>query len=83
MPTFVNDGSSGVGVHGASTSNTGVFGHSASGIGVDGNSESHIGVVGRGPVAGRFEGPVEVLGTLSAPGNCVAHGLRRELEYLL
>ena len=55
MPTFVNDGGSGVGVHGASTSNTGVFGHSASGIGVDGKSESHIGVVGRGPVAGRFE----------------------------
>jgi hypothetical protein len=54
-----------------------VFGHSASGIGVDGNSESHIGVVGRGPVAGRFEAPVEVLGTLSAPGNCVAHGLPR------
>lgn len=54
----------GAGVHGKHLgSGTGIAGESTA-IGVLGTCESGIGVLGQGPVAGRFEGLVEVTGDL-------------------
>jgi len=47
---------------------SGVFGQSGSGFGVFGTSASGIGVFGQGPVAGRFDGAVEVTGDFTASG---------------
>jgi hypothetical protein len=60
----------GAGVQGASTESTGVFGitTAAGHAGVTGiNDSGGIGVLGRGRIAGRFEGDVEVTGDLSIP----------------
>jgi hypothetical protein len=63
---------SGTGIHGvngkgASTNlnvGSGILGESEFGNGVSGVSERHIGVFAKGPVAGRFEGNVEVTGDI-------------------
>jgi hypothetical protein len=59
-----------LGVHGISTGNGhGVLGettgeHAPGGVGVIGKSKNWIGVLGQGPIAGRFEGNVEVTGDI-------------------
>jgi hypothetical protein len=76
--TTSEDGGAGVvgksknwlGVHGISTGNGhGVIGettgeHARGGAGVIGKSKNWIGVLGQGPIAGRFEGDVEVTGDI-------------------
>lgn len=44
---------------------TGVWGKSDKWVGVFGESKSKVGILGRAPVAGRFEGNVEVTGDIS------------------
>jgi hypothetical protein len=54
------------GVHAESKSGDAVVGHSNTGLGVSGTSDSGIGVFGKGgSLAGRFEGNVQVTGTIS------------------
>jgi hypothetical protein len=57
----------GIGVHGNCLEGTGVHGTSNSGVAVKGVSQ-HIGILGIGPVAGRFEGDVEVTGDIRLVG---------------
>jgi hypothetical protein len=78
----------GVGVHGESAQFHGVAGaghgsdknggvgvlgaNDSGGVGVFGSSPTGIGVLGIGPVAGRFEGEVEVTGNLKTVGSVTA-----------
>jgi hypothetical protein len=63
----------GIGVHGNCLGGTGVHGTSNSGVAVKGVSQ-HIGILGTGPVAGRFEGNVEVTGLISLKGDLEVGG---------
>jgi hypothetical protein len=67
--------SAATGVWGESTTWIGVYGHSTSttgGAGVMGENAAGVGVLGRGRVAGRFEGDVEVTGDVRLTGADVA-----------
>jgi hypothetical protein len=55
----------GCGVWGESTNGLGVFGSSDNANGVRGVSKNGVGVLGAGPVAGQFDGPVIVNGSLT------------------
>jgi hypothetical protein len=59
-----------IGVHGISDTSAGVLGKSNSWAGVHGTS-TKIGILGTAPIAGRFEGDVEVTGDISLTnGDC-------------
>jgi hypothetical protein len=54
-----------VGVFGSSSAGVGVFGTSETGTGASGYSANSTGIYGQGKPAGRFQGDVEVTGTLT------------------